>query len=236
MSTPEHRRIIITGTAGALGSVVAARFLEAGCEVIGLDLSYEHEDLAQDDASEQFFTLKLDATDAEAVRTQLNKVRTERGPIDSLVHCAGGFRWSKFEELSDADLDFLLNVNLRSTMLMVRGVVGEMKAEDFGRVVLVSSRSTLNPGVGEGAYAATKAGINAIVKAVAAEVAADNVTINAVLPAIIDTPANREAMPDADFETWVTREQLAEIIFELVHGAMGEAINGALIPVSGKIV
>lgn len=231
MGESKLRRVVITGTNGALGGTVAEHFVSEGVEVVGLDISYDSENLAEQSAN--LYVAKLDATDPDQVRDMFAKIAQERGGVDAVIHCAGGFRWSKFDEVSDADIDFLLNVNLRSTMYMVREAIAVMKEAGRGRVVVVSSRSTLNPGVGEGAYAATKAGINAIVKSVAAEVAADDITINAILPSIIDTPPNRAEMPDADFSTWVKRDQLAGIIDMLV-GPGGDAINGALLPVSGR--
>ena len=177
--------------------------------------------------------MKVDLTEAKKVRAVLASITDKRGPVDGLVHCTGGFRWSKFDEVSDEDIDFLVRVNLMSTLWVVREVLGGFKKRGFGRIVLVSSRSTLGPGVGEGAYTASKAGINALVKSVAAEIAADDITINAVLPSIIDTPANRAEMPDADHDTWVSLPGLAAII-SAFFAPQGAPLNGALLPVSGR--
>ncbi len=229
--------VVITGTAGSLGGAVADYFIEdakhSGLPVVGLDLGYEHETFMVDPERENFCTVRLDVTQSEEVKSVFGHIRETFGPVRKLVHCAGGFRWSKLDEISDADLDFLLNVNLKSSLLVVREVLGEMKREERGHIVLISSRSTLSPGVGEGAYAATKAGLNAIVKSVAAEIAELPCTINAVLPSVLDTPPNRRDMPDADFSTWVKLEDLGRIIFELTS-SFGAPINGALIPVSGR--
>ena len=224
-------RVVVTGSAGALGQEVASFLQAQGRQVVGLDLGYEHTQLQQEASG--LWTCRLDATKAGEVTAVLAKVRQELGELDALVHCTGGFRWAHFEALGPEDIDFLIDVNLRSAALMLHGVLGEMKRANKGRVVLVSSRATLSPGAGEGLYAGTKSALNAIVKSVAAEVASLNVTINAVLPSIIDTPANRKEMPEADFSTWVGREQLAAIIGSLLE-PIGAPINGALIPVSGR--
>jgi len=229
----EVDRIIVTGTAGALGGAVAEHFLAQGVEVIGLDISHESATLTEDKENPGFFTMKVDLTEAKKVRAVLASITDKRGPVDGLVHCTGGFRWSKFDEVSDEDIDFLVRVNLMSTLWVVREVLGGFKKRGFGRIVLVSSRSTLGPGVGEGAYTASKAGINALVKSVAAEIAADDITINAVLPSIIDTPANRAEMPDADHDTWVSLPGLAAII-SAFFAPQGAPLNGALLPVSGR--
>ena len=226
-------RIIVTGTAGALGGAVAEHFTAKGIEVIGLDVAYENTALAASDEHDGLHTMKVDLTSAEDVRGALTAIRDSRGQIDGLVHCTGGFRWSQFHEISDKDVEFLVHVNLLSTLWMVRGVLSDFREQGFGRIVLVSSRSTLAPGVGEGAYTASKAGLNALVKSVAAEVTADDITINAVLPSIINTAANRAEMPDADHSTWVPLDSLAAVIGNFFE-PVGAPLNGALLPVSGR--
>jgi NAD(P)-dependent dehydrogenase (short-subunit alcohol dehydrogenase family) len=226
--------VVVTGAAGALGSIVSERFLAEGCTVVGVDIGLEQGDeLVADAERERLHWTEIDLTDAEAVRSGVARINDALGPIDAVVNCAGGFRWTLMGDASDEDIDFLIGANLRSALLMVREVLPGMKERKFGRIVLMSSKSTLNPGKGEAPYAATKAALNALTKSVAAEVTELDVTINAILPSIIDTPNNREEMPDADHDTWVKREQLAEIIFSLTQ-EFGEPINGALIPVTGR--
>jgi NAD(P)-dependent dehydrogenase (short-subunit alcohol dehydrogenase family) len=226
--------VVVTGAAGALGGTITDRFLEAGATVVGVDLGLGHDgDVFADKARDNLHWIEIDLSDASAVREGLGRVEESIAAIDAVVNCAGGFRWTPIGEASDEDLDFLIDANLRSALHIVREVIPGMKERDFGRVILMSSKSTLNPGMGEGPYAATKAALNALTKSVAEEVKALDVTINAILPSIIDTPANREEMPDADHDTWVKREQLAEIIYSLTQ-PVGEAINGALIPVSAR--
>lgn len=226
--------VIVTGAGGALGRVVAGRFLDAGCKVVGMDRSLDHRgEVRPDDERDGLFWVGADLSHAEQVRDAISVIREGVGEVDVLVNCAGGFRWTLIDDVSDDDLDFLIDANLRSALLLTRELVPKMKERNFGRVVLISSKSTQNPGAGEGPYAATKAALNALTAALAAEVKEHDVTVNAVLPSIIDTPNNRDEMPDADFDKWVGREQLAEIIFSLT-GKVGEPINGALIPVANK--
>lgn len=226
--------VVVTGAAGALGSTVSERFLAEGCTVVGVDIGLEQgTELVADAERERLHWTEIDLTDADAVRSGVERINGALGPIDVVVNCAGGFRWTLMGDASDEDIDFLIGANLRSALLMVREVLPGMKEREFGRIVLMSSKSTLNPGKGEAPYAATKAALNALTKSVAAEVTELDVTINAILPSIIDTPNNREEMPHADHDTWVKREQLAEIIFSLTQ-EFGEPINGALIPVTGR--
>ena len=152
--------------------------------------------------------------------------------VDGLVHCAGGFRWAPLEELTDADLDFLLGLNLRSTLMLLRALLPGMKQRNFGRVVLVGAASAQRPGAGVSAYAASKAGVHAVAQAMAAEVRAFDITVNAVLPTTLDTPAARRDMPGADTSDWVTPSQLARLILSLVRD--DNAVSGALVPATGR--
>lgn len=230
------KRVLITGASGSLGRAVTASFLEDGVEVIGVDRAVETQGLhPHPEGQEGHFQANLDVTQPQDITRVWSEIESSRGPVDTLVHCAGGFRWSKIEDISNEDLDFLLRVNLLSSLYLVREAVPKMKAHGFGRMILVSSRSTLGPGMGEGPYAASKAGINALVKSVAAEIASEpNLTINAVLPAILDTPPNRAEMPDADFSRWVPLPKIAQVIRGLTREDQ-DIINGALLPISGRL-
>lgn len=230
----ELQTVVVTGAAGALGSSISERFLQAGCRVVGVDIGLEKKgEVFADSERDNLSWIDIDLSDAGGVRDGMAAVADEFGAIDAVVNCAGGFRWTLIGDASDDDIDFLIDANLRSALLMVREVLPGMKERGFGRIVLISSKSTFNPGAGEGPYAATKAALNALTQSVAAEVKELDVTVNAILPSIIDTPANRKEMPDADHDKWVKREELAEIIYSLTH-SMGDPINGALIPVSGQ--
>jgi len=222
------KSVLITGAAGALGSVTASRFLQAGCKVLAVD----HPGKTRDLPGAQW--IGMDITNPSSVREQILKASQSFGPIDGLVHCAGGFRFSRLDQLSDADLDFLINVNLKSSFYLVRELLPQMKKQNFGRMVFVSARATLQAGNGMGAYAASKAGINMLVSSLAEEVRAHDICVNAVMPTIIDTPANRADMPAADYSKWVKADDLAEVIFSLTQ-SLGNPIHGALIPVSGRL-
>jgi NAD(P)-dependent dehydrogenase (short-subunit alcohol dehydrogenase family) len=181
---------------------------------------------------EQAHWIKLDATEPDSVHSCLTSIVTKFGPLDGLIHCAGGFCWAQIENTTDEEIDFLLGANLKSAILLVRGVIPMMKERGYGRMVLVGSRSANRPAAGTSVYAASKAGLNAFVSAVAEELRGRNITINAVLPGIIDTPANREAMPEADFKSWIPTERLAEFIY-LLFSDSGASVNGAGIEVAG---
>lgn len=215
--------MLVTGAEGALGAVVARRFLKSGCEV----LATYHQSHSQEKSGLQW--TQVDVADPVSIKKAIFGKK-----IDALIHCAGGFRFSNVDEFKDGDLDFLINANLKSAFYLVREILPGMKQRNFGRIVFVSAKMTLNPIGGMGLYSASKAGLNMLTASLAEEVKAYDITVNSVLPSLIDTPANRKEMPKADFSKWVSPESLAEIIFALTQ-SVGAPVHGALIPVTGRV-
>jgi NAD(P)-dependent dehydrogenase (short-subunit alcohol dehydrogenase family) len=176
----------------------------------------------------------MDLGDSASVHQTADDLAHRGIQIDALVHCAGGFRFAMADETSDDDLDFLLGSNLRSAFLLLREFLPGMKKRNFGRLVFVSARATFSSTAGMAAYSASKAGLNMLVSSLAEEVKRQDINVNAVLPTVLDTPANRKDMPQADFSTWVAPSALADIIYSLTQ-PWGQPIHGALIPVAGRI-
>ncbi len=228
------KNILVTGAAGALGRAVVENFLADKAQSYRVIGTYYRSEPAEMKNIPNLEWLDMDVADPRSVHEGIASSTTKFGPIDGLVHCAGGFRFAKIDETSDADLDFLLHANLKSAILLIREVLGEMKRRNFGRIVLVSARSTLAPSAGVSVYTATKAGLNALTVAVADEVRSFNINVNSVLPTIIDTAMNRRDMPQANFNAWVKPSELATVIHGLVSD-LGNPVNGALIPVSGRL-
>ncbi len=234
MQDLEGEIIVVTGASGALGTTVVELLLQRGAKVVGWDISAPGPgSLVEDEQQLLLKWMNVDVTDGVAVEGAVTTVEAEMGPITAVIHCAGGFRWSRIDEISLEDIDFLVDLNLRSSLYLSRTVMRRFRERGRGRLIFVSSRSTQGPGVGEGAYAAAKIGLNALTRSLAAEVKELDVTVNAVLPSIIDTPANRGEMPDADFETWVPRTDLARVM-EFLIGPEGRSVSGAEIVVSGR--
>lgn len=225
------KTVVITGAEGALGRKVVASFADAGWKVFATYHRSLHADIQHEKRAEW---VQMDVSDSASVKQAVADVKEQAGQIGALIHCAGGFRFAQVEKTSDADLDFLFDVNLKSAFLLLRELLPGMKEAGFGRIVLVSSRATSSPPAGMSAYAASKAGLNALVASVAEEVKSSGININAVMPTVIDTPANREAMPKADFSQWVSPEALAKIVLSLCE-ELGDPVNGALIPVAGRL-
>jgi NAD(P)-dependent dehydrogenase (short-subunit alcohol dehydrogenase family) len=226
MKIHSGKKVVVTGAAGALGQVVAQKFFQAGFEVTGTS----HESSVPSfDGAQSMKWIQVDLTNSQSMKKAFSQQK-----FDIAVHCAGGFRFAFIDQLSDSDLDFLVNTNLKSAFYLIRELLPHMKDQNFGRIVFVSAKATFQPGAGMGAYAATKAGLNMLTAALAEEVKKFDITVNAVLPSVIDTPPNRRDMPKANFYDWVTPAQLAEIIFSLT-ASLGKPIHGALIPVAGRV-
>jgi NAD(P)-dependent dehydrogenase (short-subunit alcohol dehydrogenase family) len=219
------KTVLVTGAEGILGAAVSERFLAAGVKVLG---TY-HRKPGQERPGLKWIQAELsDSVSLKAIASDLRAV-------DAWAHCAGGFRFMMTDQAKDEDIDYLLNSNLKSALLLAREIVPGMKERKFGRIVFVSSRATIQPpGAGMGAYAASKAGLNQLTLSLAEEVRSLDINVNAVLPTVIDTPSNRQDMPKADFAAWVAPVQLADIIFSLTQ-PWGKPIHGALLPVSGRL-
>lgn len=228
-SVRSPQSVLITGASGALGLQVVRRFVEGGLMVCAT--WYGGTRPTPDSAHpwlERVHWIEMDVRDIASVRRGFPE------GVEALVHCAGGFRWTHVEEVSDEDLDFLVDTNLKSTIQVLRAALPGMKKRGFGRIVFVGARATRAGSAGMGPYAASKAGINLLTESLADEVKGLDINVNAVLPSIIDTPANRKDMPQADPSKWVRPDELSEIIFALTQ-PWSRAIHGALIPVSGRV-
>jgi NAD(P)-dependent dehydrogenase (short-subunit alcohol dehydrogenase family) len=155
-------------------------------------------------------------------------------PLWASIHLVGGFAMAPVERTSLADLERMWRINTATCFLTCREAVAAIRrAGGGGRIVNVAARPVVQPTGGMLAYAAAKAGVAAITQALAAELAAEQILVNAVLPSIIDSPANRAAMPKADHAAWPKPAELAETIAFLAS-AENSLTSGALIPVYGR--
>jgi NAD(P)-dependent dehydrogenase (short-subunit alcohol dehydrogenase family) len=232
----QEKVVLITGATGALGQATSRTLAEAGAR---LALTARSEQRLADLAStlglpaDCLLTHPADVTDAASVDELVRQTVTYFGRVDALLHVAGGWRGGKtVAETALSDLDFMLTLNLKSAFLVCGAVIPHMIARGWGRIVAVGSRTAVRPTRLSGAYAAAKAGLVALIEAIAAEVKGKGITANVVLPSTIDTPANRQAMPSADFSKWVPPEQIAAAMLYLCSDEAAP-INGARIPVYG---
>jgi NAD(P)-dependent dehydrogenase (short-subunit alcohol dehydrogenase family) len=229
---------IVTGGAGALGSAVVKGLLEAGARVAApIRKPGELERLRQSaglDPKAPLSGEQLDLTDEAAVLREFSRVAKESGGLDILVNAAGGFAGGKpAHETAWSVWQQQLDLNLKTTVLSSRAAAIQMLESGGGAIVNVSSRPATEDGKDLAAYAAAKRGVLQLTEAMAAELRNAGVTVNAILPSIIDTPANRASMPEADFSRWPKPEEIARVILFLV-GPDARLISGAHIPVYGR--
>ena len=237
MASPsfEGKTALVAGGTGGLGKAVALAFLEAGARVAVTYRSPDEyaalESAAAGAARARLSGHVVDVTDESAVRRLIEELVARDGRLDALVNCVGGFAGgAKLWETDPKTFERMLGLNFRSGLVLCRVAVPAMLAGGVGAIVNVASRAALDHGAGLAAYAASKAAAVALVDSLAADLAGTNVRANSVLPSIIDTEANRRAMPKADFSKWPKPEEIARVILFLC-GDDARLIRGAAIPV-----
>jgi NAD(P)-dependent dehydrogenase (short-subunit alcohol dehydrogenase family) len=222
-------RIVITGGTGALGRAVVGTLIKAGAEC---HVSYLHEAEAQSFPHKQNVTLHAvgDLADEAAVDTFYGAVPK----LWASIHLAGGFAAQSVADTDKTKLMQQVDTNFVACFLCCRAAVKAM-GHNGGRIVNVAARPALEWRSGSGmvAYASSKAAVAAMTVALAEEVAKDGILVNAVAPSTMDTPANRKAMPNADFAAWPKVEEVAATIAFLAS-PNNAVTRGGVIPVYGK--
>ena len=222
------RVVAITGGHGVLGRAVLEAALADGLKVAVIDHAMGHP--TPDGVLE---VGGVDLTDPAQAGQAIAAVIGRFGRLDALLNIAGGFVWQTTDD-ADPAWDRMHALNVTTALNASRAALPHLKASDEGRIVNVGSAAALKAGAGMGAYGAAKAGVHALTQALAEELKATSVTVNAVLPSIIDTPANRKDMPDADPAQWVAPGDLAAMILFLAS-PQSRAMTGALVPVTGRV-
>ena len=230
--------VAIPGGTGGLGRVVALSFLRAGATVVTTCVVPSEQGRLAREAealSVRLSCLQVDVTDEDAVKRFAGEIVARHGRVDVLVNSVGGFSGGKpVWETDQATWDRMLNLNLKSVYLCAKAVVPQMIKQNRGRIIHVASRSSLKGDAGLSAYAASKAAELVLTQSLAEELKPYRINVNAILPSIIDTEANRHAMPNADHSQWPTPEAIAKVILFLCSPD-AEVIHGAAIPVYGRV-
>lgn len=227
-------QIVVTGGTGGLGTAVVLALLDAGALVV---VPFPEVTLGGPLAAVRHERLRtiagVDLTDEAAVVG----FYTGLPGLWGSVHLTGGFAMKPVAETSLADFRAQAQLNTETCFLCCREAIKAMRARTGGppggRIVNVAARPALSPVGGMLAYSTAKAGVASLTQCLAAEVLGEQILVNAVVPSIIDTPANRRAMPDADFERWPKPAQIAETIRFLVSPA-NALCSGTLVPVYGR--
>jgi NAD(P)-dependent dehydrogenase (short-subunit alcohol dehydrogenase family) len=222
------RTVVVTGGTGGLGAAVTHTLLDERWRVVvpwfaerELERVREHERLE---------LVQADLTDPDSAATV---VATAGGSLRALVNLVGGFAMGgRVHETPIEEFEKQLRLNLRPTYLMCAAAIPVLLDAGGGAIVCVSSRAAVQPFAGAAGYITAKRAVLALVDALHEEYRNDHIRTNAILPSTIDTPANRKAMPDADFDTWVKPEEIARVIATLCSDD-ARVTSGAHVPVYG---
>ena len=228
--------VLVAGGTGGLGRAVTLAFLEEGAKVIATYRKQEEPDTLKIRAgvnTAQLDGVAVDVTEEAAVRQLIEKIVGKYRRLDAMVNTVGGYAGgTKLWELETKVFDQLLALNLRSGYALSRAAVRAMLKEGHGAIVNVAAKAAVDHAGGAAAYAASKSAAVALLDSLAADLKGSGVRANTVLPSIIDTEANRKAMPQADFAKWPKPEEIARVILFLCSDD-ARVIHGAAIPVYG---
>ena len=216
----QNRVSLVTGGTGALGSAVALDLLKSGARVaVTYTSEVEWRALAGQagEEADHLEGFRVDLTNRADVDSAIQGLKGRRGRMDFLVAAAGGFAAGRSFQTDEATWDRMLNLNLKTAVNILRAVVPAMAAQNFGRIVTISSGAILGqPGAGIAAYAISKGAVRQLSEILAEELKGLDISIHCVFPGTMDTPPNRRAMPDADFSKWVKVEKVAAVIHQLL--------------------
>lgn len=229
MPSLDQRTIAITGGFGALGRAVALEALAAGARVALVGRGAAPAGLPPGAIA----LAGVDVADMAAAKAAFDELVVRTGSIDGLVNTAGGFEWETIGQGAVETWDRMYEMNVRTALQASRAALPAMLAQGRGRIVNVGAMAAEHAAKGMGAYAASKSGVARLTEALAEEFKDRGIACNAVLPSIIDTPANRASMPEADFSRWVDARALARVIVFLLSDDAAP-VTGALVPVRGR--
>jgi NAD(P)-dependent dehydrogenase (short-subunit alcohol dehydrogenase family) len=221
---------IVTGADGGLGTPVTKTLLAAGATVVGIARSI-NAGAAHDG---RFYPVSANLVDRDEVASLVKRLAEQFRKIDILVHVMGGFAGrASVAETDDATWQKMMDMNLNAAFYVLRAVIPVMRQGEHGRIIAIGSRLAVQPAASVAAYAASKAALLSLVQTAALENKDKNIRANVILPGTMDTPANRAAMPKANFDKWVKTEHVADLVL-LLAGEAGSEITGAAIPIYGS--
>ncbi|HLU08087.1 MAG TPA: SDR family NAD(P)-dependent oxidoreductase [Oceanobacillus sp.] len=226
---------MITGAAGNLGSAVSRRFADGGAKLILVERSADKLNALATQLGVECLIQTADLGDLAAVDAVVAAAEAHYGKIDILVHTVGGYASGQPVHAVDLQvLEHMFNLNVRPVYVTCGRVARHMIEKNVaGKIVVVLARSGLKGSTNHGAYTASKAAAQRIMESLSAEVRDKGINVNGVLPSTIDTPPNREAMPNADFSKWVTPDDLANSIAFLASDA-AKALHGVSLEVYNR--
>ena len=237
MSRLKDKVIIITGASGNLGRAVAERVQTQGARTVLVERLGEHLKTAYGELKgldQHWLAGGIDMTDPKAVDAMAAEAHQRFGRLDGLVNTVGGFRGGKpVHEADLAEWDFMYDINVRTALHGCRAVIPYMLKAQSGRIINVASRNAFQGSPHYAAYSAAKTAVLRLTESLAGELKTRGINVNCIVPGTIDTPQNREAMPKADFSTWVPPEDLAHVVAFLLSDE-ARSVAGAAVPIYGR--
>ena len=233
------RVAVITGGAGGLGQAVCTAFAASGAAVVLVELEQHRASaealIARETAQgHRMDYVPADVLDETSVAAMVAEALRRHGRVDVLVNLVGGFAaGDPITQLDLAVWQQMLDLNVRSTFLVSKHAARVMTQGGGGRILNISSRGARAGRKHAAAYAVAKAAVITLTEVQAEELRDQDITVNCILPSIIDTPANRAAMPSADHSRWPRAEEVARVLLFLASDD-AKLISGAAIPVYGR--
>jgi NAD(P)-dependent dehydrogenase (short-subunit alcohol dehydrogenase family) len=228
--------VLVVGGTGGLGRAVSVAFLEEGAKVVVTYRGQEEWDDLKRVAGANASSLAgrcIDVTDEAGVDQFIQSIVAEYGHLDVVVNTVGAYAGGiRLWETDPKVFDRMLSLNLRSGYTILRAIVPAMLKQKHGAIINVAAKAAFDHAGGAAAYAASKAAAVAMIDSLAADLKGTGVRVNSILPSIIDTEANRKAIPTADFAQWPTPEDIARVILFLCSDD-ARLIHGAAVPVYG---
>jgi NAD(P)-dependent dehydrogenase (short-subunit alcohol dehydrogenase family) len=229
--------VLVAGGTGGLGRSVSLAFLEHGAQVA---VTWRHESefsslvSAAGDRSSRLAGFNTEVADARAAATLVDQILARWNRLDVLVNTVGGYAGGiPLWQLEPEVLERMIGLNLLATYALAKAAAPAMIARKSGAIVNVAAKAAWDHAAGASAYAASKAASLALIDSLAADLLGSGIRVNSILPSIIDTPANRSAMPGADFSRWPKPEDIARVVLFLASDD-ARVIHGAAIPVFGN--
>jgi NAD(P)-dependent dehydrogenase (short-subunit alcohol dehydrogenase family) len=229
--------VLVAGGTGGLGRAISLAFLGEGARVLVPFRDQSQFTLLREQAGPLSSMLEgrtADVTDTGEMEALVEEISQKWGQLDILVNAVGGYAGGiKLWDLDGKTLEQMLALNLQSVFALSRAAAPGMIERKKGAMVHVLSKAAVDHAAGAAAYASTKAAALAMVDSLAADLKGSGVRVNAILPSIIDTSANRKAMPQADFSKWPKPEEIARVVLFLCSDD-ARVIHGAALPVYGE--
>ncbi len=233
MDSATSRVVVVSGGAGGVGLAVTQAFAGQGDRVFIVEREQARVNCAAH-LNDQVRFVPTDVTDEISVSATCAAIQAQGGRLDVLVNVVGGYQAGQpIHELDASTWDFMMQLNLKSAFLMSKHAARLMIPRQWGRIINFSARAARDTAANAGAYAVSKAGVLALTEVQAKELLAFHITVNAVLPSIVDTPANRQAMPEADFDRWPKADEVAHVV-RFLASEDAALISGVGIPVYGR--